>query len=346
MNIAGRLVGAGHPCYLIADGGVNHNGDVEIAKRLIGMVARAGADACKFQRRDLSALLSQQAAAQPYSGPFSFGATYRAHRAALELPDEAWRTLLACAKAEGVTLLASAWDEPSVAFVDWLGLPAIKLPSAGLTDLRLLRAAAQTGRPLLISTGMSDLAEVAQAVAAVAACPEVVLLHCCSSYPAEYADINLRVMDTLRQFGRDVGYSGHERGLAPSLAAVAMGACVVERHVTMDRTLPGPDHAASLEPKGLALLVRDVRHIEAAMGERIKRVLEVERPIRAKLGKSLVATRFLPARHRLTTNDLAAKSPGTGISPAREGDLVGRVTPQAVAPDTLFPLEALEWPTG
>jgi sialic acid synthase SpsE len=226
-----------------------------------------------------------------------------------------------------------------------LDSPAIKTPSAVLTDLDLLEYIARKGRPMIVSTGMSTLEEVDQAVERILRYTNaLILLQCTSAYPSEFADVNLRVMETYsNRYGVLVGYSGHERGIAVSEAAATLGACVVERHFTKDRTLPGPDHAASLEPVGLEKLVRDIRHIELAMGSSEKRLVAAERPVRARLGKSIVAALHIPAGSILSAEMLTAKSPGDGIPANHLADLIGRVANVDVALDTLLPIEALEW---
>ena len=345
IRIGERVVGEGQPCFIVAEGGVNHNGELPVAKRLVQVAVRAGADAVKFQKRSVEDILIRSALEAPYAGPNALGATYGEHRRRLELPEPAWRELDDECRRAGITLLGSPWDPKSADFLQALGVPAFKLASADLTNLPLLDHVARKKRPILLSTGMSELEEIADAVDTVRRHhDELVLLHCTSAYPCEYADLNLRAIDTLsRRFGCLVGYSGHERGLATTQAAVALGACVVERHFTLDRTMRGPDHAASLEPHGLELLVRDIRHVEAALGSAEKRVLPSEVPVRQRLAKSVVAARDIPAGHTLTREDLAVKGPGTGVSPRHLPRLVGVVAERAIAGDTLIPLDALGW---
>src|SRR5437868_12223463 len=241
--------------------------------------------------------------------------------------------------------MGSAWDRGSADLLEALATPAIKTPSAVLTDLDLLEYIARKGRPMIVSTGMSTLEEVDQAVERIVRhTQQLILLQCTSAYPSEFADINLRVMDTLGQrYGVLVGYSGHERGIAVSEAAATLGACVIERHFTRDRTLSGPDHAASLEPIGLEKLVRDIRHIELAMGSSDKSVAPAEVPVRARLGKSVVATRPIAAGTVIRAEMLTAKSPGDGIPANLVEQVVGRVAAVDIAADTLLPRQALDW---
>lgn len=345
IRIGERLVGDGQPVFIVAEAGVNHNGERGLALRLVEVAARAGADAVKFQKRVIAAILTRAALDAPYIKPGSLGATYGDHRARLELPEEVYWELVDHCRKQGVVFLASAWDPASADFLEELGAPAFKIASADVTNLPLVEHIARKRRPIIMSTGMSELDEIADAVNTVRRHHgELILLQCTSAYPSENHELNLRAMDLLRrEFGALVGYSGHERGLAPTEAAVALGAAVIERHITTDRTLPGPDHAASLEPRGLELLVRNVRNIEAALGVAEKRVLPSERPVRERLGKSVAAARDIRTGTAITEADLAVKGPGTGISPRWLRRLVGVVARRDIAADTLVPPEALEW---
>jgi sialic acid synthase SpsE len=345
ITIGQRLVGDGQPCFVIAEGGVNHNGDPQLADELVRIAAACGTDAVKFQKRTITELLTRAALERPYVNPNSLGATYGEHRAKLELSEADWYRLRDLATLNGLEFMGSAWDRGSADLLDELDTPAIKTPSAVLTDLELLEYIARKGRPMIVSTGMSTLDEVDAAVERILRhTDELILLQCTSAYPSEFADINLRVMDTFRErYGVLVGYSGHERGIAVSEAAATLGACVIERHFTRDRTLPGPDHAASLEPTGLEKLVRDIRHIESALGTSEKRIAASETPVRVRLGKSVVAAKHITAGAVLQADMLTAKSPGDGISPNHLASLIGRVAPVEVPVDTLLPADALSW---
>src|ERR671938_279320 len=241
--------------------------------------------------------------------------------------------------------MGSAWDRGSADLLEALDTPAIKTPSAVLTDLDLLEYIAAKKRPMIVSTGMSTLEEVDQAVDRIlGATDQLILLQCTSAYPSEFVNFTLRVMDSYRQrYGVLVGYSGHERGIAVSEAAATLGACLVERHFTKDRTLPGPDHAASLEPIGLAKLVRDIRHIELALGSPEKTIAPAEVPVRERLAKSVVAARPIPAGTVVGPEHLTAKGPGNGIPANYLARLIGRVAAVDVAADSLLPTEALDW---
>jgi sialic acid synthase SpsE len=345
ITIGARVVGDGQPCFVIAEGGVNHNGDPRLAAELVRIAARCQADAVKFQKRTIVELLTRAALERPYVNANSLGATYGEHRLKLELSTDEWYRLRDLAVGLGLEFMGSAWDRGSADLLDALDTPAIKLPSAVLTDLDLLEYVARMGRPMIVSTGMSTLEEVDQAVDRIVRhTDQLILLQCTSAYPSEFVDINLRVMETFRQrYGLLVGYSGHERGIAVSEAAATLGACVVERHFTKDRTLQGPDHAASLEPTGLEKLVRDIRHIEVAMGAPQKTVAAAEVPVRARLGKSVVAAANIAAGMTIRSDMLTAKSPGDGIPANHLPKLIGRVAAVDVARDTLIPVDALSW---
>jgi sialic acid synthase len=339
------VVGDGRPCFVLAEGGVNHNGNPELAEDLVRIAAECKADAVKFQKRTLHELLTRGAIERPYVNANSLGATYGEHRLKLELSDEVWQRLRNLATSLGLEFLGSAWDRGSADMLEALDTPAFKTASAVLTDLDLLEYIARKRRPMIVSTGMSTIEEVDQAVERIVRhTDQLILLQCTSSYPSEFADLNLRVMDTYRQrYGVLVGYSGHERGISVTEAAATLGACLVERHFTRDRTLPGPDHAASLEPIGLAKLVRDIRQIEVAMGSPDKRILPAEVQVRMRLAKSVVAARDIAAGAVMSAEMLTAKGPGDGIPANHLARLVGRVAAVDVPADTLLPTTALDW---
>ncbi len=283
VTIGSRVVGGGRPAYVIAEIGLNHNGDVELAKRLIDVAADAGADAVKFQKRTPEIATPEHMRDIPRETPWGT-MTYLEYRHRVEFDREQYIEISDHAMLRGLEWFASPWDEPSVAFLEDLGVAAHKVASACLTDHRLLGALRDTGKPVILSTGMSTTDEIDAAVE-VLGTDRLVLMHATSTYPMEPAEANLRMIPALRERfpGVPVGYSGHERGLQISLAAVALGAVAIERHITLDRTMWGSDHAASLEPTGLQHLVRDIRVIEAALGDGVKRVYESELAPMAKL---------------------------------------------------------------
>ena len=314
---SGKRIGTGHPCFMVAEIGNNHQGDENLAREMLHAALEAGADAVKLQKRCMDAMFTKAGLQAPYTGPNSFGATYGQHRQALELDIEAMARLKNEAEDLGLVFFASAWDSVSAREMLELGMELFKVPSADLVNLPLLRQAGEAGVPVVLSTGMSSWPQIDAAVAELLSFHEnIVILHCNSTYPCPNEDTALPVMQELsRRYGLPVGYSGHDSGIAPSLAAVALGACMVERHFTLDRDMRGTDHQASLTREGFAELVRMAREVEAAMSQTRKRVHPAEEASAAKLRKSLVFARDLPAGHLLTAADVALKCPGTGLSP-------------------------------
>lgn len=324
---SGVTIGAGHPCFVVAEIGNNHQGEFDIARRMIDAAAAAGVQGVKFQKRDSEALLTRQGRAAPYTGPNSFGPTYGEHRAALELSIDQMAQLKAYAESLGLIFFASAWDEPSLDQILGLDVELLKISSAELVNVPLVRKYAQAGIPIILSTGMSGLDDIDAAMAEIHAChDDVILLHCNSTYPCPEEHIGLPVMDVLRErYGVPVGYSGHERGVGPSVAAAALGACVVERHFTLDKTLKGTDHQASLEPAQLAALVTMIREVEKAVQVKGKVVFPDEQAAADKLRKCIVFSRDLPAWHVLTEADLTTRCPRVGISPIHWDEVLGAV---------------------
>jgi len=281
IEISGRPVGENYPAYVIVEIGINHNGDLETAKRLMEVAADAGADAVKFQKRTISTVYSTEELDRYRESPF--GKTNRALKEGLEFGKSQYIEIVAHAKKIGLDWFASCWDEASVDFIEALEPACYKIASASLTDDELLRHHRKYDRPIILSTGMSTLEEIDHAIG-VLGLENLAVMHCTSSYPSDNSELNLRVIPMFKKrYGVPVGYSGHERGLATSLAAMTMGACLIERHVTLDRGMWGSDQAASIEPPGLKRLVRDMRVIESAMGDGEKRVYESEIPIKDKL---------------------------------------------------------------
>ena len=279
--ISDKEVGPGKPCFVIAEIGINHNGDLELAKQLIDVAVAAGCDAVKFQKRTIEVVYSAEELARPREHPF--GETNGDLKRHLEFGKEQYARIDEHCKKRGVVWFASPWDEGSVDFLEEFSVPCHKVASASLTDDNLLRHMRATGKPIILSTGMSTLAQIDHAVDVLGR-EDLIVLHATSTYPAKYEELNLRVIPMLAErFGVPVGYSGHEPGIAPSLAAFAMGACVIERHLTLDRGMWGTDQSASIEPDELANLVRDIRLVEIALGDGQKRLLDSEVPIMEKL---------------------------------------------------------------
>lgn len=281
IKIGNKLVGDGQPCYVIAEIGINHNGDIDLAKRLISVAVAAGCDAVKFQKRTVDVVYTADELAKPRESPF--GTTNGDLKRGLEFGREEYEDIDAYCKAVRIAWFASCWDEDSVNFIDQFHPPCYKIASASLTDDSLLRHTRAKGKPIILSTGMSTLNEIDHAVG-VLGTEDLILLHACSTYPANYDELNLRVIPALRErYSLPIGYSGHETGIPSTVAAVVMGACCVERHITTDRAMWGSDQAASLEPNGITRVVRDIRLIEQSMGDGVKRVYEREYPIIKKL---------------------------------------------------------------
>ncbi|NKX91957.1 N-acetylneuraminate synthase [Sanguibacter hominis ATCC BAA-789] len=275
VQIGDRLVGPDQPVYVIGEIGINHNGDVEIAKQLIDVAAEAGVDAVKFQKRTPDICTPAAQRDQVRSTPWG-EMTYLDYRYRVEFDRGAYEKIALHAADRGLQWFASPWDVPSVAFLEDLGVVTHKVASACVTDLGLLRALEETGKPIILSTGMSTIEQVDRAVDTLGT-DRLVLLHATSTYPLPPEEANLRTIETLRErYQVPVGYSGHERGLQISVAAVALGAVAVERHITLDRTMWGSDQASSLEPTGLTHLVRDIRILEKAMGDGVKQVFPGE----------------------------------------------------------------------
>ncbi len=354
--------------FIIAEAGVNHNGSLDLAKQLIDVAAGAGADAVKFQTFRAEALVSRQAPKADYQlATTGSEESQREMIKRLELDEAAHFTLRQHCLSRGIEFLSSPFDEESVdLLVDRLSVARLKLPSGEITNAPLLLKAARTGIPIILSTGMSTLAEVEDALGVLAfgyldlgiapglsafkeafGSPDgqsslqrhVTLLHCTTEYPAPFMEVNLRVMDTLHAaFGLPVGYSDHTEGIAIAIAAAACGATVIEKHFTLDRTLPGPDHLASLEPSDLRAMVSAIRQVEMALGKTIKAPSPAELRNLPIVRKSLVAAGAIDRGEPFTPENLTVKRPGTGVSPMAYWDMLGRSADRDYAPDTVVRL--------
>jgi len=281
VTIGNRRVGPGEPCYIIAEIGINHNGNIDLAKRLVSVAVAAGCDAVKFQKRTIDVVYTEKELATPRENPF--GTTNGDLKRGLEFGEEDYAEIDKFCKQVKIDWFASPWDEASVDFLQMFNPPVYKVASASLTDDHLLRHIRKTGKPVFASTGMSTYAEIDHAVEVLGK-DNLVLMHTTSTYPAKYEQLNLRAIPSMiARYGVPVGYSGHETGIPTSVAAMTLGACCVERHITMDRAMWGSDQAASLEPNGISRLVRDIRLCEQSMGDGVKRVYEEEIPVMKKL---------------------------------------------------------------
>jgi N-acetylneuraminate synthase len=271
------MVGDGHPTFVIAEIGINHNGDLGIAKQMIDAAVHARVDAVKFQKRTPEISTPPEQRKQMRETPWGY-ISYLEYRHKVEFGEEEYCEIDRYCKEKGIAWMVSVWDEPSVEFMEQFDTPAYKIPSASLTDHALIRRARASGRPLILSSGMSTMEEIRKGVN-IAGEQDLVVMHCTSTYPCEPEELNLMMIETLRREFPDlpIGYSGHEVGLIPSAIAVALGACMVERHLTLDRAMWGSDQAASVEPGGFERLVKYLRVTEAALGDGVKKVYESER---------------------------------------------------------------------
>lgn len=345
LRIGERFIGPGNPCFVIAEIGNNHNGSFDCAIALVDSAIAAGADCAKFQMRKLDEVYRAKSLSgkdDDLSVEYTLDLLRR-----FELSAEQQKRLSDYCRQKGIVYLCTPWDPSSVQILDSFGVQAFKVASADLTNLPLLAVLADIEKTLILSTGMSTLAEIEAAVGFLnGRGSSFALLHCQSTYPAAFHNINLRFMARLREMHPFIGYSGHERGTAVTNAAVALGACIVERHITLDRTMEGPDHAASLEPREFEKLVADIREVEAALGPDkyydSRPMSQGELINRENLGKSVVAARDLPARHLLVAEDFLVRSPGQGLSPLHLSRLIGRHTKRAMLADDYFFASDLE----
>ena len=281
LKIGNRTIGDGEPCFVIAEIGINHNGDIEIAKKLIAAAMLAGCEAVKFQKRTIEVVYSAGELARPRESPF--GCTNGDLKRGLEFGFDQYRQIDETCRQQNIMWFASCWDEASLNFIEQFNPPCYKIASASLTDDNLLRKHRATGKPLLLSTGMSTIEQIDHAVEVLGK-ENMIIMHCTSTYPSKVSELNLKCIPMLKKrYDVPIGYSGHEVGLSTTMVAVDLGACVVERHITLDRAMWGSDQAASVEPQGMWRLVRDIRSNEEAMGDGVKRVFESEKEIIKKL---------------------------------------------------------------
>jgi N-acetylneuraminate synthase len=284
VKIGNRYVGDGEPCFIVAEVGINHNGDLSIAKKLIEAAKNVGCDAVKFQKRTVELVYNEKELAAPRESPF--GSTNGDLKRGLEFGFEEYREIQQYCKQLQIDYFASCWDEQSVDFMGQFDPICFKIASATLTDDQLLKKTRAMGKPILLSTGMSTIEQIDHAVEILGK-ENLIILQCTSTYPCKVEELNLSVIQTLKQrYKVPVGYSGHEVGLPTTIAAVALGACVIERHITLDRSMWGSDHAASVEIRGFERLVREIRNVDKATGNGVKKVYESEKPIMKKLRRT------------------------------------------------------------
>ncbi|MBN3321527.1 SIAS synthase, partial [Atractosteus spatula] len=327
----GRMIGGSHPCFIIAEIGQNHQGDIEIAKKMIRMAKDCGADCAKFQKSELEHKFNKRALERPYTSKHSWGKTYGEHKRHLEFSHEQYRELQKYAEEIGIYFTASGMDEMAVEFLHELNVPFFKVGSGDTNNFPYLEKTAKKGkycRPMVVSSGMQSMETMRRVYQTVKEHnPNFCILQCTSAYPLEPEDVNLRVITEYQKEFPDIpiGYSGHETGIAISVAAVALGAKVVERHVTLDKKWKGSDHGASLEPQELTDLVKAIRTVEQALGSGVKQMLPCEEPCHSKLGKSVVAKTAIPKGTVLSLDMLAVKvAEPKGVPPEDIFQLVGK----------------------
>ncbi|XP_060772768.1 sialic acid synthase-like [Neoarius graeffei] len=333
----GRMIGGNHPCFIIAEIGQNHQGDLNIAKEMIKMAKDCGADCAKFQKSELEYKFNKHALDRPYTSKHSWGKTYGEHKRHLEFTHEQYRELQRYAQDIGIYFTASGMDEMAVEFLHELDVPFFKVGSGDTNNFPYLEKTAQKGRPMVVSSGMQSMETMRRVYQTVKKHNEnFCILQCTSAYPLEPDHVNLRVITEYQKEFPDIpiGYSGHETGIIVSVAAVAMGAKVLERHVTLDKSWKGSDHSASLDPSELAELVQSVRIVEQALGNGIKQMLPCEVPCHDKLGKSVVAKTAIPKGTELTLDMLTVKvAEPKGIAPEDIFELLGKKTTVDIGED-------------
>jgi len=343
LTFGKRVVGAGHPAFVIAEAGVNHNGELDLAFKLIHAAVAAGADAVKFQTFIAAELLTGEAAKAEYQKTTTGEQESQLEMIKrLELSFGDFRKLKIYCDDLGITFLSTPFDFKSVDFLEGLGVVAFKIASGDLTDDPLLRHVAAQKRPVILSTGMSDMDEVRAALKVIndAGNDDVILLQCVTNYPAAAEDINLRAMLSMQsEFDVNVGYSDHTLGIEVALAAVALGACVIEKHFTLDKNFAGPDHRASLEPDEFKVLVDGIRKVEASLGNGEKVPAASEASNAAVARRSIVAARDISAGTLITAAEIAFKRPGTGLPPRMMDQVLGKTARVDVRAGTLLELE-------
>lgn len=345
VKIEDKLVGDGEPVFIVAEAGVNHNGDVDLGKKLIDVAKDAETDAVKFQAFKAENVVTKYAEKARYqketTGPNK--SQYNMIKR-LELKGEEFRELYNYAKKNNIIFLSSAFDKESVDLLHDLGVPAFKVPSGEITNFPLLRYIAEKKKPIILSTGMSTIGEIEEALEVIRekGVEDIVLLHCVTSYPAKIEDVNLRVIEALRRrFKLPVGFSDHTLGITIPIAAAALGAVLVEKHFTLDRTLPGPDHRASLEPDELRDMIRAIRDVEKALGDGIKKPTEDEERIKKVVRRSIVAKMRIPKGAVITEDMLDLKRPGVGIEPKYLNEIIGKRAKKDIKPDELITFDKL-----
>jgi len=345
ISIGNKKIGTGEPCFIIAEAGVNHNGSLDRAKKLIDAAYESGADAVKFQTFSADRIASRAARKADYQMRTTDSEESQyAMLKKLELPPEAFPILAEYAKEKGIVFLSSPFDCVSVDILEEAGVDAYKIPSGEITNIPLLRYIAGKKKPIILSTGMAEIDEIARAVDLFrnAGIRDLILLHCVTSYPAPPDTLNLQVIKTLRRtFRLPVGFSDHSPGVLDAVIARVLGACVIEKHFTLDKNLPGPDHQASLEPDELAAMVAAVRMTDLSLGDGKKNIIPAEQAIKSIARKSLVARVDIPANAIITPELIDVKRPGTGIPPGDFDRVIGMIASHRIPGDTVLTWEDL-----
>jgi sialic acid synthase len=347
LIIGDRIISDDSNAYVIAEIGHNHQGSVKTAKELFQAAAECGVDAGKLQKRDNRSLYTREMFDKPYDNENSFGATYGEHREALEFGKPEYEELQVESDRLGIAFFSTAFDMRSADFLAELKTPAYKIASGDLKNLPLLRHVAKIGKPMIVSTGGGTMDDVQRAYEAIMPInPRLCLMQCTCGYPAEFAELDLRVIATYRDKFPEVviGYSGHDNGIAMPLAAYMLGARIIEKHFTLNRAMKGTDHRFSLEPVGMKKMIRDLQRVRIALGDGRKKVYASEASPVLKMGKKLVAARDLPAGHMLTAADVAIKSPGDGLPPYYLDQIVGQPLTRDVRADQSLTLELVGRP--
>ena len=339
IKVGDRVVGIGEPTFIIAEAGINHNGDLDIAKRMVHAAREVGVDAIKFQTFTAESLMTRSAGAAAHLEAGAGKENVYSFAQRLALSPEAHRELFTLCQEVGILFLSTAGAPEGVDLLEELGVSAYKIASMDLDNLPLLDYIARIGKPIILSTGMGTLGEIERALETIYATDneQVIVLHCTALYPPTPEDVNLRAMDTIRAaFNVAVGYSDHTIGNAVAIAAVARGACVIEKHFTLDKNMPGPDQAVSGDPEDFHQLVADIQAVETALGSAIKQPVQAELGMRRNFRRSIVAAMDIAAGAVLTRDMLTFKRPGSGISPADLDWVVGRTARRAISADTVI----------
>lgn len=331
-----RWIGEMEEPYVIAEIGINHNGDYELCKKMISQAAHVGVDAVKMQKRTIEEMYTKDALDVPYNKPYAFGRTYGEHKHALEFSDEQFIELQGYAHSLGVEFLVSGFDSTSFEFIDKvLDVPVHKVASPFITDYPLLKQVAQYNKPIFLSTGMHTMDEIKDSVNFIKQFNDkLMVFHAVTMYPVPNKDVNLNILTTFKQeLDTLVGYSSHDTGVAIPAAAVALGACVIEKHFTLDRTMVGPDHAASVEPRGMELIKKYSTSVHQSLGSYVREMNEAEAAARIKYGVSITSHHAIPQGKVITEDDIMVKCPGGGISPVEYWNLIGKKATKDIQAD-------------